>query len=364
MDSPDFGRLRKALLLEGEPDRVPLVEAGIEPEIKQAFLGRPLKTLADEVEFWATAGYDYVPITTGLRRMFWPGYSTSESSARLQSALTHSLSSRYGLGEANRDRAWAQEGQGVIASQDDLDAFPWPDPDDLVNAETFVELERLLPPGMKAIAYVGYVYTPVWWLMGFERFSAALADAPALVARLFEKVASIQWEVFQRLLQLPAVGAIWHPDDIAYSEGLIVSPSLLRRHVFPIYKRMGDVCRERGIPYLFHTDGDVTQVLDDVVDCGFNALHPIEPKAMDIVEVKRRYGDRLCLIGNVDLGYTLTLGTPEEVEAEVRELIRVLAPGGGYCVSSSNSVTEYVPFANYQALRQATLKYGRYPITL
>ncbi len=90
----------------------------------------------------------------------------------------------------------------------------------------------------------------------------------------------------------------------------------------------------------------------------------LDQLAERIVEVKRRYGDRLCLIGNIDLGYTLTRGTPEEVEAEVRERIRTLAPGGGYCVSSSNSVTEYVPFANYQAMRQAVLKYGKYPIRL
>jgi uroporphyrinogen decarboxylase len=200
--------------------------------------------------------------------------------------------------------------------------------------------------------------------MGFDAFTAALADDPDLVARLFEKVGSIQWEVFQRLLDIPAIGAIWHPDDIAYTEGLIVNPRLLRQHVFPWYKRMGEVCRARGIPYLYHTDGDVTAVLDDIVACGFNALHPLEPKAMDIVAVKRQYGDRLCLIGNIDLSYTLTRGTPEEVDAEVKERIRTLAPGGGYCVSSSNSVTEYVPFANYQAMREATLKYGKYPIKL
>ena len=70
------------------------------------------------------------------------------------------------------------------------------------------------------------------------------------------------------------------------------------------------------------------------------------------------------LIGNVDLGYTLTRGTPEEVRAEARERIRALAPGGGYCVSSSNSATEYVPFENYLATRAAVFEYGKYPISL
>lgn len=362
MTAPDFGRLRKAVLLQGEPDRVPLVEAGIEREIKEAFLGRPVLTLADEVEFWATAGYDYVPITVGLRRMFWPGFATTESSARLQGELTRTVRARYGVSGGDRDRAWAQEGRGVIATKADLEAFPWPSVDELVDEPTFAELERLMPPGMKAIAYVGYIYTPVWWLMGFEGFTAALADDPDLVTRLFEKVGSIQWQVLERLVRIPSIGAIWHPDDIAYSEGLIVSPRLLRQRLFPWYKRMGQLCREHGLLYLFHTDGNVAEVMEDIVDCGFNALHPIEPKAMDIVDVKRRYGHRLCLIGNIDLSYTLTRGTPEEVDAEVRERIRQLAPGGGYCVSSSNSVTEYVPFANYQAMREAVLRYGRYPI--
>ncbi len=85
---------------------------------------------------------------------------------------------------------------------------------------------------------------------------------------------------------------------------------------------------------------------------------------MDIAELKRRVGDRLCLIGNIDLGYTLTRGTPAEVDAEVRERIRTVGPGGGYCVGSSNSITSYVPLANYNAMREAVFRYGRYPLQL
>ena len=83
---------------------------------------------------------------------------------------------------------------------------------------------------------------------------------------------------------------------------------------------------------------------------------------MDIAEVKRQFGQYLCLIGNIDLGGSLTMGTPEQVHADVRQRIRELAPGGGYMVGSSNSVTSYVPLANYKALIDAVLKWGRYPI--
>jgi uroporphyrinogen decarboxylase len=85
---------------------------------------------------------------------------------------------------------------------------------------------------------------------------------------------------------------------------------------------------------------------------------------MDIKAVKREYRSKIAIIGNIDLGYTLTRGTPEEVRAEVRQRIHDLAPGGGYAVSSSNSVPEYVPFANFNAMREATFEYGRYPISV
>jgi uroporphyrinogen decarboxylase len=93
---------------------------------------------------------------------------------------------------------------------------------------------------------------------------------------------------------------------------------------------------------------------------GFDGLNPIDPMCMDIVALKQRVAGRLGLIGNVDLRYTLTLGTPAEVEAEVKAKIEALAPGGGYCLSSANSVPDYVPFENYLAMRDAWLKHGRY----
>jgi len=98
------------------------------------------------------------------------------------------------------------------------------------------------------------------------------------------------------------------------------------------------------------------------LDCDIGALHPLEPQATDIREIKTKYGQRLCLIGNLDLEYTLTRGTPKDVAAQARALICDVGPGGGYCVSSSNSIPSYVLFANFQALVETTLRHGRYPL--
>jgi uroporphyrinogen decarboxylase len=104
--------------------------------------------------------------------------------------------------------------------------------------------------------------------------------------------------------------------------------------------------------------------LPEMVAAGVDCFQAVEPKSMDIVAVKREYGGRLALMGNVDLGFTLTRGTAQDVEQAVRHLIKHVAPGGGFLLGSTNSITNYVPLANYRALLASTLKHGRYPISL
>ncbi len=357
---PNFENLRRTLLLQGEPDYVPLVEFGVDADVKAAFLGRPVQTLRDEVEFWYRAGYDFVPLQAGIRSFIRPGLTAGERPA----AAPRQRSGRgaYSVYSAEeKDRTWAEEGRGAIASIEEFERFPWPDPDRM-DLSAFEEVRQYLPPGMKVIAYMGWTFTSVWTLMGMETFCYALSEQPELIRRMYDRVWWIQSRVLLRVLDFEVVGAVAHPDDLAYSEALIVSPKHLREFVFPWYRWSCTMVRERGLPSIFHSDGRLYPVLDDIIACGFNALHPIEPKAMDIVELKRRIGHRVCLIGNIDLGYTLTRGTPAEVETEVRERIRALAPGGGYCVGSSNSIPSYVPLESYNAMREAALRYGVYPL--
>jgi len=105
---------------------------------------------------------------------------------------------------------------------------------------------------------------------------------------------------------------------------------------------------------IYHSDGILWDVMDDIIDCGVDALHPIEPKAMDIVEVKQKYGDKLCLIGNLDVGDVLTLGTVEDVRKQVEFNIENVGFNGGYCVGSGNSITDYVKIENYLTLIETT----------
>jgi len=339
--SNDFSLLRQALLGEGGPERLPLWELHVDLPVKEAFLGYPIRSLADEVAFWVRAGYDYVPLSAGLVRV-----------AGVLGGTT--VSGEYGVYDSGDvDITWAPEHEGPIVSLDDVAAFDWPDPDamDLSHLE---HVAAYLPSGMRIIAVIGKILTATWMLLGFERFALATVDNPELVAAVFERVAAIQNRVCERCLQLPFVGGLLMSDDIAYTEGLIVSPRVLREHLFPHYRRVGEKCHEVGVLFIYHSDGDLTQVMEDILACGFHALHPIEPKAMDSRAVKRRWGGEIALLGNVDLDL-MARGTSEQVREYTEANLRDLGYDGRYGAGSSNSVTYYVPLENYLALRGAVL---------
>jgi uroporphyrinogen decarboxylase len=350
--SPSFDRVLTALRRE-EPDRVPLGDIWVDQEVKDAFMGRPVKTLADDVAFWQTAGFDFIALDIDL----W-------ATPQIQGNIVRPLGDTAGLYEGNRpDRNWVASDAGVVATWDQARTFPWPKASDL-DYTNFEKIDRMLPRGMMVVATFGHIFTAAWQLMGFETFCLTLYEDVGLVREVLTRIGEEVVALLERVVRFDAVGAVCFQDDIAYTSGLIIPPAQLRVLFFPWLKRIADVCHAAGRPLLFHSDGKVDEAIPDVIAAGVDALHPIEPKCMDIASVKRQYGDRLALVGNLDLGYTLTRGTPEEVRRAVKDLIRSVGPGGGFLLSSANSITNYVPLANFKAMLAANSEYGRYPIRL
>ncbi len=362
---PDFANFKKAVLCQGEPKRVPQFDGTVAEEIKSRFLGRPMNGLADEVEFCMKAGYDFVPLTIGFRQTIRGEKGGIMGAEQVETTLLKPQEGQYSVADKQKKstRMWAEEGEGAISSMADFDNFDWPDPDGY-HYETIEQLGGLLPEGAMGVINVGYIFMAPWMLMGLENFCMALAVGEPLVEKVIQRVGEIQTRVTENLLQYDCIGAIRMPDDLGHTGGTIVAPKFLRKYIFPWHKRIGDMVHAKGLPYLYHSDGRLYDVLDDLVECGYDALHPCEPASMDIAELKKKYGGRLCLCGNINLDSTLTLGTPEEVEEEVKLRIRTIAPGGGYCCGSSNSIPEYVPYENYLAMIEAIGKYGQYPISV
>jgi uroporphyrinogen decarboxylase len=335
---PDITAFINALRRRPSP-YVPLAELGVHPSIKERFIGRPVTTLSDEIEFWHSAGYDYVKLQPAAD--FDPG--NRQGDARVRTTPEGTL------------RKWASEGKGVITSRQEFEAYPFPLATDF-SYSRFEEVRSLLPDGMGVIGQYGDIFTMTWEMMGFETFSLALFEQPELVGNLNQTVGSLVVSMFEYFAESRAVDVLWYSDDIAYASGLMVSPTVLHKYFFPWLKMIGNLAKSHGKPLIYHTDGDVRSVLNDIIDCGVDALHPIEPKAMSLAEVKKTWGNRLSLIGHVDVDL-LSRGTPAQVRATVRRNLDITGRTG-YIIGSGNSIPEYVKFENYLAMLQAAHEFG------
>jgi len=150
--------------------------------------------------------------------------------------------------------------------------------------------------------------------------------------------------------------------DLAFNTSTLMSPDQYRRFIKPYHAEIISYCHEKGMKVVKHSDGNLWPILDDLVEVGFDGIHPIQPQCMDIREVKEHLKGRSAVVGNIDCSFLLPFGTTEEVDKSVRETIRVAAPGGGYIISSSNSIHPGCKPENYIAMVKAARKYGAYPI--
>jgi uroporphyrinogen decarboxylase len=347
MRTPDFQRVLTAIG-RGIPDRVPAWEIHVDTEIKELFLGRTIRSLRDEVDFWLNAGYDYVFVSTKGQPI--PDQMSEEM-------IT------YEQGQTVHQHQWAVSGQGSVTSWQAFELYPWITPAE-VDYSRVDGLRSLLPDGMLAVANVGPLHCGVWRLMGLEAFSYALVEHPDLIEAIYDKVGGLLVDIIETCAQKEWIGVLSLGDDIAYDKSLLTSPAVFRRYALPYYRRIGALARRYGKPLVYHSDGNVLPVVEDLIeDAGISALHPIESKAMDIRQIKRDYGSRVAIMGNVDVDI-LSRGTPEMVIAETKQLLREIAPGGGYLLGSGNSVTYYVPLENYRAMLAALHEFGAYPISV
>ena len=150
------------------------------------------------------------------------------------------------------------------------------------------------------------------------------------------------------------------PGDLAGEQTTIMSPRHYREYIKPYHKELVDHVHRQGARIVKHTDGNVWPILDDLLEVGFDGIHPIQPQCMDIGEVKEHVAGRACILGNIDCRNLLCFGTEQEVEQSVKETIERAAPGGGYIISSSNSIHPGCEPRNYVAMVRAAHRYGVY----
>jgi uroporphyrinogen decarboxylase len=151
--------------------------------------------------------------------------------------------------------------------------------------------------------------------------------------------------------------------DYCFNTGPFLSPAMFSEFVTPYLKDLIAGYRELGFYVIKHTDGNIMPIIDDLVECRPHALHSLDPQGgIDIAEVKRRYGDKIALIGNVNCGLIDT-GTDAEVIASARYALQYGMPGGGYIFATSNCVYTGMRLERYELLLDVWRKEGNYTAT-
>jgi uroporphyrinogen decarboxylase len=254
--------------------------------------------------------------------------------------------------------------EGPIHSPENLDAYVPPDPH---APGRYQSLERIVKKykGKLAIGvHLNDVFSVPRYLMGFENLMLAFADQPELVRRLIDLSVEVNLEMARECARRGA-DFVFTGDDYASAERPFVSPRTFRELLYPGLKRVMGGFRELGLAIIKHTDGAIMPLLEMIVDSGIDCLDPIDPIAgMNIEKLKRDYGHRIALKGNVDCAHTLTFGSERDVVEQTKTVIRKAAAGGGLILSSSNSIHSSVKPGNYLAMWNTVRMYGKYPISM
>jgi uroporphyrinogen decarboxylase len=152
----------------------------------------------------------------------------------------------------------------------------------------------------------------------------------------------------------------WCSDDLGYRNGLMFSPRHYRELVMPAHQKVCDFCHQHGLFGILHSCGNVNEAVGDLIEAGWDCLQPLEVKAqMDVIQLKQEYGDRLALMGGIDVR-VMADGTEEELEEEIRSKLEIAKENGGYIYHSDHSVPDNVSFQRYQHVIELIHKYGRY----
>jgi len=199
-----------------------------------------------------------------------------------------------------------------------------------------------------------------WNLLGgMPNLLINYVENPDLVHRIARIVTDYTLEAIDMGINLGA-DIISLDGDLAFNTNTIISPDQFREFLKPYYVELVDLVHDRGLCIFKHTDGNHWKIMEDFIETGIDGIHPIQPQCMDLAEVKNSVGDRICIMGNIDCMETLVSKSVDDVEEEVKRAIEIAAPGGGYILSSSNTIHPGVKAENYVAMVKAAHKYGGY----
>ena len=258
------------------------------------------------------------------------------------------------------------------ASLQGIERYPMPDPADPRRFEGLRDEARDLyesssyAVGCYKATLLG-IFDCAWVLRGLDQFLMDLILEPAIAQVLLEKTFSFNFEVYSHMLD--EVGEYVHVvefnDDLGTQENLMIAPESYRKYLKPLHRRMVEMFHAKAprAKVLLHCCGSIYKIIPDLIEIGIDVINPVQPLVaeMDTWRLKKEFGKDICFQGGIDIQRAMR-GTAADVEKEVRERIRSLAPGGGYVLSTANNIASDIPVENVTLLYELADKLGVYPI--
>ena len=254
------------------------------------------------------------------------------------------------------DRSGVDKDIGVVANH----VFPEPDmkywnPPEVAAAKMRAVAKRVSEQAGDRFSFVGIGFSTFeryWTLCGMENGLAYMLTDPEFTQELFGAICDFNLKLIDIILEYP-VDAVYFGDDWGQQKGLIMGPALWRKFIKPCLAKMYGRVRQAGRFVIQHSCGDIEQVYGDLIEIGLHCHQTFQPEIYDIESVKKEYGDKLAFWGGISTQRLLPYATPEEVTVEVKRIMRVMKPGGGYIASPTHAVPGDVPCENIVAMLKA-----------
>ena len=245
------------------------------------------------------------------------------------------------------DGKYMKKVTGPFFKNDDLDSFNWPSLDCIEPVESIRKKIEMYKDEYSIFAYVNNPFKSCWLMRGLQNYLCdTVADEDFAIA-LWEKAAS--YELQKGINFIKAGGDVIEVvGDIAMQDRMMVSPSVWRKIDKPRLASMIQIwksCNPDIIPF-FHSDGDMEEVLPDLIEIGFQIIDPIQPECMDVEYIKKKYGKDFTLHGTISIQQTLPHGTLEDVRKETKHRISLAQNDGGIIIAPANHVLDDTPLEN------------------
>jgi len=246
----------------------------------------------------------------------------------------------------------------------ELAQFSWPQPEWWDFSSLRDAIAKINPQQTYHLRFrAGTVFESAWQLRGMEEFLVDLASDPALPEYILDRITEVVVENTRRVLESAGdlIDMVYFYDDVGAQTNLLISKRMWHKYVRPRHQKIIEVARSFGKPVMYHSDGAIYPLLDELIDLGVDVLDPIQPNARDMApaRLKAEFGDRLTFHGGIDIIETLPLKPPADVIAEVAERVQVMGENGGYILASSHHIQPDTPLENILAMYQVELRYRR-----